>query len=463
MTDPKIVMTANGGDLEVQGNDLALVFGVENTPALAMFGGDDWVGNFLTDKPFDATTEKLLNTVTLNSDGRLQIEKAVNTDLQYLNDIAGTTWSTTVTIVGPKSVKIDVIINGELFSYLWNPFEAPMPPIYIPPALCPLITGLIVTDIQETQITYEWDASMAALGYQYAINTTGATPGPGDWLAAANPVTVKDLTGGTTYYFFVRNRCSATSYSTPVSITEDTASAAPTLPVTAGLIIDLVSSYGLVASGSTVTGWLDQSGLGNDMQIDAGNPTLTPAVFGTEPAVSFSTGQSMITTNPMNGMGLPATPYVTYFVVISHPQPMASTPIINYCNVNVITETGGFLLAVQHPGSDTEMLGQLKGNIGISQSKVIPLVDNAAAVYTAIFDKSLAGVAPEVSLLVDDSATGYTPGLNNDNTNNFSYSRLRIGGTLEGDIARIVGYNRRLTGGEQTSVVNYLKTKYSIP
>lgn len=140
MMDLKLINTLDGGELVQSGNDFATVSGVENTVYLALFGGSKWVGNFLTDKPYQSETEKTLNTVTLNSDGRLQIEQAVNKDLQYLNDIPGTTWTTSVSITGPNSVKIGVTINGQQFDYLWNPTEvverttvdtptAPMPPV----------------------------------------------------------------------------------------------------------------------------------------------------------------------------------------------------------------------------------------------------------------------------------------------------------------------------------------------
>lgn len=121
MTDLKLIQTLSGGELVQLGNDLATVHGIENTPFLAMFGGTDWCGNFLTDKPFNARTEKKLATTPLSSAGRAEIEDTVRLDMAYLNDIPGTVWDASVTITGPKKVDIGITINGVLFSYLWNP------------------------------------------------------------------------------------------------------------------------------------------------------------------------------------------------------------------------------------------------------------------------------------------------------------------------------------------------------
>lgn len=82
----------NGGDLQLLGNDLALVYGMENQVYLALFGGNvegNWWGNSLlmpndTAKQFNSNTERTLNTVALNSSGIAKIQAAVESDLKYL-------------------------------------------------------------------------------------------------------------------------------------------------------------------------------------------------------------------------------------------------------------------------------------------------------------------------------------------------------------------------------------------
>jgi hypothetical protein len=52
----------------------------------------DWWGNSLffgenQNKQFNSNTEKTINNVALNSQGRLQIVNAINEDLSYLNEL----------------------------------------------------------------------------------------------------------------------------------------------------------------------------------------------------------------------------------------------------------------------------------------------------------------------------------------------------------------------------------------
>jgi hypothetical protein len=121
MTDVLLYETGNGGDVLVRGNDLAAVSGYENAPYLSMFGGSDWWGNYLTTGKYQSQTEAILLTTPLTSSGRLLIENAINADLAFLSDIEGTTWSVNTAITGPNRLEITITINGDTFSYVWNP------------------------------------------------------------------------------------------------------------------------------------------------------------------------------------------------------------------------------------------------------------------------------------------------------------------------------------------------------
>lgn len=122
MIDLLIWETGNGGDLLQRGNDIVSVSGYENAPYLAMFGGSSWWGNYLVpDNQFLSRTEEVLRNTVLNSAGRIAVENAIGQDLAFLRDIAGTTFSYTVTIAGVNRVSIEITINGRVFSYLWNP------------------------------------------------------------------------------------------------------------------------------------------------------------------------------------------------------------------------------------------------------------------------------------------------------------------------------------------------------
>lgn len=97
----------NGGDVVLLGNDLAVVFDIENMPYLAMFGGNvkqdtqpvvteeqsfDWWANnlFYQSEPkvqFNSKTERAFSQVELTSEGRIIIEEAVKTDLKFIADM----------------------------------------------------------------------------------------------------------------------------------------------------------------------------------------------------------------------------------------------------------------------------------------------------------------------------------------------------------------------------------------
>lgn len=128
--DLSIGENGNGGDLQLKGNDLELVFGIENEAYLAMFGGNpeqdtptviveeqslDYWANDLMYKgnpatQFNSKTERTLNTTVLNSSGRVLIEDAVKADLSYLSE-AGATITVKVTIISDDRLSIYIKIS----------------------------------------------------------------------------------------------------------------------------------------------------------------------------------------------------------------------------------------------------------------------------------------------------------------------------------------------------------------
>ena len=123
MPDLFMIETGNGGDAVLNGNDLAIVYGIENQPYLGMFGGNDWWGNslFIPEQPLFSRTETALNTTPLNSNGRQKILQAVNADMAYIKAIPEMTVTTNVIIENDDRVKIVIQINGKTIQFLWNP------------------------------------------------------------------------------------------------------------------------------------------------------------------------------------------------------------------------------------------------------------------------------------------------------------------------------------------------------
>jgi phage gp46-like protein len=130
--DLAIVETGNGGDLQLNGNDLAIVTSLENQPYLAMFGGNleastdpnnielisgDWWGNDLLfpnqpDLQMNSLTERVLNQVNLNSLGISLIENAIKQDLKFLQPQAQMTVSVQLISDDRLDVKIRMIVNN---------------------------------------------------------------------------------------------------------------------------------------------------------------------------------------------------------------------------------------------------------------------------------------------------------------------------------------------------------------
>lgn len=103
--------SGNGGDIVFKNNDLVIVNGFENMPYLAMFGGTQWWANdliFFNDesKQFKQLTQKVLETVALNSSGRISIQNAVVSDLKFMQDFA--TVNVEVSIISDDKVLINI-------------------------------------------------------------------------------------------------------------------------------------------------------------------------------------------------------------------------------------------------------------------------------------------------------------------------------------------------------------------
>lgn len=127
MADLLIFESGNGGELKQRGNDFVMVQGIENEPYMLMFGGSrEWWGNdFLdptdTDKIWSSETEKILNSVALNSAGRIKIEEAVNKDLAPLRKQTGAVVGVQVQILSDDRCEILIDINGLKQQFVWAP------------------------------------------------------------------------------------------------------------------------------------------------------------------------------------------------------------------------------------------------------------------------------------------------------------------------------------------------------
>jgi hypothetical protein len=131
MFDLAIIETGSGGDLQLLGNDLAVVNGIENMAYLGMFGGNleqstvdnevnefslDWWGNTLLMKSnpsiqMNSIVERTLNSTPLTSAGRLVIENAIKYDLVFLEKIIGSQIEVSVSIISDDRIDVTLRIN----------------------------------------------------------------------------------------------------------------------------------------------------------------------------------------------------------------------------------------------------------------------------------------------------------------------------------------------------------------
>lgn len=129
MIDVAVIETLNGGDLQLKGNDLGLVYSIENMIYLALFGGNveasteidipeqslDWWANRLLfrDTPsaqFNSLTERTLNTTPLTSAGRITIENAIKKDLEFFEEF-GATVTVSVSIVATDRINVSIKVS----------------------------------------------------------------------------------------------------------------------------------------------------------------------------------------------------------------------------------------------------------------------------------------------------------------------------------------------------------------
>lgn len=137
--------SGSGGEIAVIGNDIALVEQIFQQCYLALFGGNieaSTLGNepvtqiredywqnalFYNNDPgrqFNSQTERALNENALTSTGRVNIQRAVEADLQYFKTIADI--SVNVVILSVNKVQITIGIkqpgsqSGQSLQVIWD-------------------------------------------------------------------------------------------------------------------------------------------------------------------------------------------------------------------------------------------------------------------------------------------------------------------------------------------------------
>lgn len=143
--DLELTGNENGPDLIMKSRDLSVIEGFQTAIMLALFGGNveqstptervvgeqnfDWWGNSLLlpnnkSEQFNSLTERVLSTASLGSAGRIQIENAVKTDLEFMKSFAKI--EVEVSVAGVNKVAIVIKVNqpnniqGNQFLFMWD-------------------------------------------------------------------------------------------------------------------------------------------------------------------------------------------------------------------------------------------------------------------------------------------------------------------------------------------------------
>lgn len=147
--DIRLLETDDGGDLKLAGSDLETYRSWQNMIYVGLFGGnvegytttderaederaEDWWGNklLMPDSPelwFNSRTERTLMSTSLSTQGIDRIEKAVISDLSFMDPFANVTVE--VSLVDADQIRMDIFVQEPStleraqFRYIWRPSE----------------------------------------------------------------------------------------------------------------------------------------------------------------------------------------------------------------------------------------------------------------------------------------------------------------------------------------------------
>ena len=266
---------------------------------------------------------------------------------------------------------------------------------------------------------------------------------PGEGTAQVNAVTGEiDYThnGGAatsdTFTYTVNDNDGLTSNEATVTITIST------LP-NVGLVLRLESDSGVSASGTTVTGWTDQSGFGNDLTA-AGDPQILADVLNGQPVIDFDgTGDKLERTLALTGFPSGNADRTVYFVANYRSGGFGGFAFgTNSCNqaFGTVVRPNGRLM-IQGWCSDFPASAFGTGAGWLIQSAVLE-------------SKQLSHYLG--NQLIDSRRHTYNTVL----TNMVLGAELDSNPFMDMQVAAVLVYDRALSAAEQTQVLDYLQNKY---
>ncbi len=157
-------------------------------------------------------------------------------------------------------------------------------------AACAAPSNLQLTSVTGTSASFSWTAGAPSIGYSYVVNQSATPPSSGTNSTGTTLTVNSGLSAGTSYYFWIRNRCTASSNSDWINIPFTTTCIAPSITTTSAERCG-PGSVSLTASPSAgTTYWWDAASGGN--LLSTGNTFNTPSIS-TTTTYYASAGQAL--------------------------------------------------------------------------------------------------------------------------------------------------------------------------
>lgn len=326
--------------------------------------------------------------------------------------------------------------------------------------VCDIITGLTSSSITGSSVHFSW-VSGSISNFQYKITLDNTPPIDGFTDTIENNVTITGLDSETTYYFWVRRNCDDIHYS---SFATTNIRTIPSPPITSDLILYLDSNFGTNLVSGIVTEWDDLSDTGNTVFPILGSASSVPNLFGTKPGIRFN-GSNIFKT-PSNLIGLNGHNKATVYFVIKFTDLCFNRAIYHY---NTGSSTGaGSLLSYPYFLSGNPVIHSEYDNgggsgIALTNTRAIY---NQPIIVELLIDITVMEQFHQFVYLVGGSYyESYQSGT--DIVSLFGNYILTIGASSGNsnrgifDMAQMLIYNDILSSPDRTSVINWIKSRYS--